>query len=165
MAEESYNLAAAIMAACEGNGLTFATAESCTGGLVGGAVTAVPGISRFYLGGVVTYSNEAKMSLLGVSAATLESVGAVSAECAAQMAEGAARALGADCAVATTGIAGPGGATAGKPVGLVFIAAARRGMGTVVERHVFPGDRESVRRAAVGAALSALLAQAVKPAG
>lgn len=164
MTRESHNLAAAIMAACERGNLTFATAESCTGGLVGGAITAVPGISQFYLGGVVTYSNGAKMSLLGVKAETLETVGAVSAECAAEMAEGASRALGADCAVATTGIAGPGGATDQKPVGLVFVAAARRGMGTTVERHVFPGDRDAVREAAVRAALNALLAQALKPA-
>lgn len=148
-----------ILAACAARGATFATAESCTGGLVGGAVTAVPGASDFYLGGVVSYANSAKRSLLGVRAETLERHGAVSAECAAEMAAGACEALDAGYAVATTGIAGPGGATPDKPVGLVYISAARRGRAASVERHVFPGDRAEVRRAAVDAALALLLSE------
>ncbi|WP_159995379.1 CinA family protein [Roseomonas sp. 18066] len=135
-------------------GLTIATAESCTGGLVAAALTAIPGSSASVLAGFVTYSNEAKTRMLGVPAAMLEAHGAVSAEVAGAMAAGALRESGADLAVSTTGIAGPGGATAGKPVGLVYLAAARRGGGVTVQRHVFPGDRGAVRAAAVGVALA-----------
>lgn len=138
---------------------TIATAESCTGGLVGGAITAVPGASDFFMGGVISYANSAKRALLGVSDETLSRHGAVSAECAAEMAAGACNALNADFAVSTTGIAGPGGATPDKPVGLVYIAAAKRGREATVKRNLFSGNRDEVRAAAVETALSMLLSE------
>jgi PncC family amidohydrolase len=107
-----------------GHGLTLATAESCTGGLVSFRITSVPGSSDYFLGGIVAYSNDLKQSLLGVAEETLERFGAVSEQCALEMAAGARHATGARCAIATTGIAGPGGATARKPVGLIYIACA-----------------------------------------
>ena len=138
---------------------TIATAESCTGGLVGGAITAVPGASDFFMGGVISYANSAKRALLGVSEETLSRHGAVSAECAAEMAAGACNALNADFAVSTTGIAGPGGATPDKPLGLVYIAAAKRGREATVKRNLFSGNRDEVRAAAVETALSMLLSE------
>jgi PncC family amidohydrolase len=102
-------------------GLTLALAESCTGGLAGDCITDVPGSSDYFLGGIVSYSNSAKQALLGVRTETLQAFGAVSAECAAEMAQGARRALGADVAVSVTGIAGPGGGSADKPTGLTFM--------------------------------------------
>ena len=138
---------------------TIATAESCTGGLVGGAITAVPGASDFFMGGIISYANSAKHTLLGVSEETLSRHGAVSAECAAEMAAGACNALNADFAVSTTGIAGPGGATPDKPVGLVYIAAAKRGREATVKRNLFSGNRDEVRAAAVETALSMLLSE------
>ncbi len=137
-------------------GLTVATAESCTGGLIAAALTAVPGSSASVLGGLVTYSNESKAALLGVSRAVLAAVGAVSPEVAHAMAEGAAGRLGADLAVSATGIAGPGGETPGKPVGLVFLGVARRGEAARAERFVFSGDRAAVREATVREALRLL---------
>jgi nicotinamide-nucleotide amidase len=133
-------------------GLTLATAESCTGGLVGARVTDVPGSSDVYVGGVVAYSNEIKERALGVPAKTLAEHGAVSAETALAMARGARAAFGADVAVAVTGVAGPGGGTDEKPVGLVHVAAA----GPAGEREArldFPGDRQTIRGRAVTAAL------------
>jgi PncC family amidohydrolase len=135
---------------------TLATAESCTGGNVSARITAVPGASDYFLGGIVAYANEAKVNLLGVSPETLAIRGAVSAECAREMAEGARRALGVDLAVSTTGIAGPTGATARKPVGLVYVALAGPD-GTDVEEFHFPGGRAVVTAAATEAALLMLL--------
>jgi len=132
--------------------LTVATAESCTGGNVAGRLTSLAGSSEYVLGGIVAYSNQAKQSLLGVSAETLSTRGAVSAECAREMAEGARRAFDADLAVSTTGIAGPGGATQRKPVGLVYVALAGP-EGTTAEEFHFPGGRASVTQAATEAAL------------
>jgi PncC family amidohydrolase len=132
--------------------VTIATAESCTGGTVSGRLTSIAGSSDYFLGGIVAYSNQAKQSLLGVSAETLETRGAVSAECAREMAEGARRAFDADLAVATTGIAGPGGATKRKPVGLVYLALAGPD-GTTTEEFHFPGGRAVVTEAATDAAL------------
>jgi PncC family amidohydrolase len=138
--------------------LTVATAESCSGGGVTLRMTSVPGSSAYVLGGIVAYANEAKIALLGVPPEMLATHGAVSAECARAMAEGARRAFGADLAVATTGIAGPGGATAGKPVGLVYLAVAGpEGTPAEVERHHFPGDRAAVVAAAVEGALRLLV--------
>jgi nicotinamide-nucleotide amidase len=134
--------------------LTLATAESCTGGLVSAAVTAIAGSSATLLAGYVTYSNEAKTASVGVNAALIERVGAVSAEVAQEMAEGAARESGAAMGISTTGVAGPGGGTASKPVGLVYIGVALAGRPTRVERHVFPGDRAAVRAATVATAFS-----------
>jgi nicotinamide-nucleotide amidase len=125
-------------------GLTVASAESCTGGLVGARLTAVPGSSRYYRGGVVTYSNEAKQALLDVPAEALSRHGAVSAEVARAMAEGARRRLGADLAVSTTGISGPDGGTPQKPVGLVYVGFASPA-GSDAHELLFPLDRERHR--------------------
>ena len=136
-------------------GLTCATAESCTGGGVGSAITAVPGSSAVFLGGVISYANEVKRDVLGVSDHDLQTVGAVSGEVAAQMADGARKLLKTDLAVSLTGIAGPDGGSAGKPVGLVWFGlATARGVRT--EKAVFRGDRARVREQAVVHALGML---------
>lgn len=124
-------------------GLTLATAESLSGGSLGAAVTATPGSSRYYCGGIVAYANEAKESLLGVAPALLRRHGAVSAETAEAMASGARSRLGSDLAVSTTGIAGPDGGSEEKPVGLVFLGLAD-GAGVRSERHLFPGTRAEI---------------------
>jgi PncC family amidohydrolase len=136
--------------------VTVAAAESLTGGNVSARITAISGSSAYFLGGIVAYSNAAKASLLGVSEETLATRGAVSAECAREMAEGARRAFGADVAVATTGIAGPSGATERKPVGLVYVALAGPDGVTTEEFH-FPGGRAVVTDASAEAALLLLL--------
>lgn len=136
--------------------LSIATAESCTGGSVAASLTSIAGSSDYVMGGIVSYSNAAKANLLGVSQEILETRGAVSPECARAMATGARLALGADFAVSTTGIAGPGGGTARKPVGLVYIAVADREGARAVEHH-FSGDRGAVTKAATEAALAMLL--------
>ena len=144
-----------LVALLKAQGLTCATAESCTGGGVGSAITAVPGSSAVFAGGVISYSNEVKRDVLGVSDHTLQTVGAVSPETAAQMAEGARRLTKADVAVAVTGIAGPGGGSAEKPVGLVWFGLATAD-GVRTEKAIFPGDREKVRSATVTHALGML---------
>ena len=146
--------AGALLAALKAKGLTLATAESCTGGLIAAALTAIGGSSAVVMAGFVTYSNAAKMRMLGVRERSVVTHGAVSEPVAREMAEGALLRAEVDLALSCTGIAGPGGATPGKPVGLVFIGCARRGGPTVVERHVFPGDRAAVRAATVAAALA-----------
>ncbi|MXP63251.1 nicotinamide-nucleotide amidohydrolase family protein [Roseomonas sp. M0104] len=156
--------AAALLQALQARNLTLATAESCTGGLVSAALTAVPGSSATLLAGYVTYSNAAKQRMLGVAEALLAEFGAVSEPVARAMAEGAVRDSGADLAVSITGIAGPGGATPGKPVGLVHFAAARRGGATLAHRQVLPGDRSTVRAASVGMAFRLLREAAGLPA-
>ena len=133
-------------------GMTLACAESCTGGMIGSEITRMPGASSFFLGSAVTYSNDAKENILGVSHETLLEHGAVSAETALEMASGATRLFGSDAAIAVTGIAGPGGAVPGKPVGLVYIAVAD-GPRVVASRNRFEGDRETVRSRTVSAAL------------
>lgn len=138
-------------------GAFAATAESCTGGLVAGAITAIPGSSGWFDRGFVTYSNEAKVELLGVDSATLEREGAVSEATARAMAEGAVRASRADVAVAITGIAGPDGGTPAKPVGMVCFAWAGRDGPVTAATHHFPGNREAVRRASVVLALEGLI--------
>lgn len=137
-------------------GITVAVAESCTGGEVSHRITAIAGSSVYFLGSIVSYSNSAKANLLGVPADILENPGAVSEPCARAMAEGARRAFGTDVAIATTGIAGPGGGTARKPVGLVYISASGP-TGTIVTEHHFPGDRHGVIAAAATAALDLLV--------
>lgn len=146
---------------------TLALAESCTGGLVSSLITDVPGSSAYLLGAVVSYSNEAKIQLLGVPAALIESAGAVSAEVAAAMAQGARRLFGSDIALAITGIAGPGGGTADKPVGLVYLHLSA-GDSERGERHVWPFDRYGNKLASAQAVLQLLqryLAEKAQPAG
>ena len=136
-------------------GLTCATAESCTGGGVGSAITAVPGSSAVFAGGVISYANEVKRDVLGVSSDILQNVGAVSSETAAQMAEGARRLLKTDLAVSLTGIAGPDGGSEEKPVGLVWFGLATKG-GVRTEKCIFRGDRAKVREQAITHALGML---------
>ncbi|MBL7648310.1 MAG: CinA family protein [Candidatus Hydrogenedentes bacterium] len=135
------------------SGKTIATAESCSGGLIAHRLTNVPGASTPFIGGIVAYSNAVKMALLAVPASTLEIHGAVSEETARAMAGGARKALGSDIAVAVTGIAGPGGGTAEKPVGLVYMAVAGAGITRAV-KHQFQGDRESIKTQTADAALN-----------
>jgi len=138
-----------VLARLRARKLMIATAESCTGGLIAAMLTEIAGSSDVVERGFVTYTNGAKTAMLGVPGDMLAAHGAVSAEVARAMAEGALARSPADIAVAVTGIAGPGGATPTKPVGLVHIGCARRGRPTVVERHVFAGDRRAVRAATV----------------
>ena len=145
-----------LVGALAAKGLTCATAESCTGGGVGFAITAVAGSSAVFWGGVVSYDNSVKHGVLGVPEEILATKGAVSSECAAAMAEGARRLIKTDLAVSITGIAGPGGGSADKPVGLVWFGLASEAR-TVTEKNVFPGDREAVRSAAIEHALRLLL--------
>lgn len=137
-------------------GKTLATAESCTGGGIGAALTAVPGSSSVYKGGIISYTNWVKHNLLGVDQALLDTLGAVSAPVAEAMAKGARKALQADIAVSVTGLAGPGGDEFGNPVGLVFIGYSDAGK-TISRRFLFPGDREAVRQAACREALQLIL--------
>jgi len=151
-AEDDRPLAAMVLDLCREQGLTLATAESCTGGLVAARLTSVPGSSDVFVGGVVAYSNEVKARELGVPEATLEQFGAVSEEAAEAMTAGARERLGADVAVSVTGVAGPGGGTPEKPVGLVFLHA-QGPSGSLARRLDFPGDREAIRGRATAAAL------------
>lgn len=137
------------------NNLTLATAESCTGGLVAGAITAVPGASHIFTHGFVTYANTAKIQMLNVPAAMLATHGAVSEPVACAMAEGARVHAGVDYAVSTTGIAGPDGGTTDKPVGTVWFGLAGP-KGTQAYHKLFQGDRETIRTQAVAFALSLL---------
>jgi PncC family amidohydrolase len=151
MNEQSPNQGARVGDLLRARGATVATAESCTGGLIGHLLTNVSGSSDYYLGGVIAYSNDVKQNILRVQAGTLATVGAVSRETALQMAHGARRLLKADYALSTTGIAGPTGGTAGKPIGLVYIALAGPDIERC-ERHVWEEDRlgnkaRSARRA------------------
>lgn len=143
-------------------GWTLALAESCTGGLVAARLTSVPGASAVFLGGVVAYHNNVKRDLLEVPPATLAAAGAVSAETALAMAQGVRRRLQAGLSAAVTGIAGPGGGTAGKPVGLVFIAVCGP-RGERVERFEFTGHRDAIRSKACAAVLRLLLEHASDP--
>jgi nicotinamide-nucleotide amidase len=159
-------LSRSLLDLCRSRKLTIATAESCTGGLVAAALTDIPGSSDVIDRGFVTYSNDAKRAMLGVKATTLESFGAVSKETATQMAVGALEKAGVDLAVSITGIAGPGGATPGKPVGLVHFAVASRD-GRILNRECRFGaiGRSQVRERSVVEALRMLteLARGPKP--
>ena len=137
-------------------GKTLATAESCTGGGIGAALTAIPGSSEVYKGGIISYPNEIKQKLLGINPILLKNLGAVSAPIAEAMALGARNALNADIAVSVTGLAGPGGDDRGNPVGLVFIGYADDKRITS-RRFTFAGDREEVRKQAVEEALKLIL--------
>lgn len=158
------SLAEETLATARAAGLRLATAESCTGGLIAAALTDIAGSSDVVDRGFVTYSNQAKFDLVGVSVDLLIAHGAVSEAVARAMAEGAIHHSAADLAVSVTGIAGPGGATASKPVGLVHIACARRGGVTLHEQHLFTGDRGAVRMATVKAALKLMLRAMASPA-
>jgi nicotinamide-nucleotide amidase len=149
--------AAALGDALRARGWMCATAESCTGGLVAGAITAIAGSSEWFERGFVTYSNEAKVAMLSVPPETLEAHGAVSEPTAQAMAVGALAQSRADVAVSITGIAGPGGAVPGKPVGTVCFAWASRDGAVRVETRQLPGDRTDVRRASVVIALDGLI--------
>jgi nicotinamide-nucleotide amidase len=151
--------AARLLDACRQAGVKIATAESCTGGLIAGALTAIAGSSDVVERGFVTYSNDAKTELLGVAAALIEKHGAVSEAVALAMAEGALARSHADIAVSVTGIAGPGGATATKPVGLVHLGCARRDRATLLEQRVFAGDRTAVREQSVALAFALIRRQ------
>ena len=148
-----------LVAKLKERGLTCATAESCTGGSVGGAITAVPGSSAVFLGGVISYANEVKRDVLGVPQEILDTHGAVSPECAERMAAGARNLLKSDLAVSLTGIAGPDGGSAEKPVGLVWFGLATKD-GVRTEKKIFAGDRAAVRAQAVNHALELLLSAA-----
>lgn len=150
------SLSAVVVDAARTAGLHLASAESCTGGMVAGAITDTPGASDVFVGSVVAYANDVKRSLLSVPAEVLERQGAVSGEVALAMAEGALRLTGADVSVATTGIAGPGGGSADKPVGLVWFAVASSDGRHTVTRREFLGDREAVRARATTTSLDQL---------
>ncbi len=151
------DLARAVLDRCRAQGLHLATAESCTGGLIVACLTEIAGSSAVVDRGFVTYDNRAKQEVLGVPADLLERVGAVSEEVARAMAEGALARAPVELAIAVTGIAGPGGATPTKPVGLVHLAVALKGEPTRHVREVFPGDRAAVRAASVDAAFRLVL--------
>ena len=155
---ETLDACEALVSACRSLGVTVGTAESCTGGLVASAITAIPGSSEAIRGGVVSYAVPVKHEVLGVSNAILDApgVGAVSSECAAAMAEGARRVLGCDVAVSVTGIAGPGGEEPGKPVGTVWMGLATA-RSTSTFPNLFEGDRSQVRARAVRRALELLM--------
>ncbi|NLE76132.1 MAG: nicotinamide-nucleotide amidohydrolase family protein [Chloroflexi bacterium] len=159
---QGYALAEQVGVALRRAGYTLAVAESCSGGLLLSLLTDVPGSSDYLAGGIVSYSNEAKQGLLGVRGATLAAHGAVSAETAREMARGVRQRLGADLGLAVTGIAGPGGGSAEKPVGLVHIALAAAG-GERLAQHVWPGSRWANKRQSAHAALRLLLAHLASP--
>ncbi|PWB83872.1 MAG: damage-inducible protein CinA [Methylocystaceae bacterium] len=163
MADHSdiHALAEKLLDLCRAQSLRLAIAESCTGGLVAGAITAIPGSSDVFDRGFVTYSNAAKEEMLGVPADVLERFGAVSAETARAMAQGAVHRSFADLAVAVTGVAGPSGGSAEKPVGLVHFACLRKNHGIEhMERRFGPLTREAIREASVLQALEMLVAAA-----
>jgi PncC family amidohydrolase len=156
-------LAERLQGICLGNGLTVGTAESCTGGLVASSITDVAGSSGYFRGGIVAYADDAKESLLDVPPEVLSSHGAVSAQVARAMATGARQRLGIDLAVAVTGIAGPGGGTESKPVGLTYVAVADV-RDVIVRRFIWRGDRASNKLASAEAALELLIERAAEPA-
>ena len=150
--EECVDRARSVVEEAASAGVWLGTAESCTGGLVSASITAVSGSSAVFTGGVASYAFSAKTAVLGVSQATLDAVGAVSLECATEMAQGARRVLDCDIAVSTTGIAGPTGAVPGKPVGTVCFGIDSSGSSHAVRR-LFSGDRDTVRLKSVAFAL------------
>jgi len=158
--EELLALSRRVGDACRSRGTRVGTAESCTGGLIAHLITEVPGSSEYFLGALVTYANEVKTGLADVPAGVLEAHGAVSAQVAKAMAEGARGRLGVDVAVAVTGVAGPDGGSASKPVGLTYVAVADGG-GDDVRRFVWDSDRAGNKRLSAAAALELLLERIV----
>jgi nicotinamide-nucleotide amidase len=144
------------MELCVRRGLSLAVAESCTGGLIGARLTSVPGSSSYFLGGVIAYSNDLKMSLLNIPAELLKSEGAVSGPVAEAMARGAVAATDADCGISVTGVAGPDGGTEEKPVGTVWVGITLPS-GTTSRLYTFSGNRDDVREQTVKAALKLFL--------
>lgn len=140
------------------SGRTLAVAESCTGGLIAGAITSIPGSSVYFPGGIVAYRNSAKTSLLDVPPGLIAAHGAVSREVALAMAEGSLSRFGADLAIAVTGVAGPGGGSRGKPVGTVWVAVVARDGVRQAHRFRFHGDRDAVRRETVRVSLDSAIA-------
>jgi len=157
VAAELEAMARRVLEACTAGNLTLATAESCTGGLIAAALTAIPGSSAWVERGFVTYANEAKAEMLGVPMQMIERFGAVSEPVARAMAEGALAHSRAKVSVSVTGIAGPGGGSADKPVGTVHIAAARQGQPTLHRYCLFTGDRDAVRQDSAIAAMRLLI--------
>jgi PncC family amidohydrolase len=151
------DLAAHLQARCLERGVTVSTAESCTGGLIGHLITEVPGSSAYFPGGLVSYGDAVKQAFLGVPATMLASHGAVSAQVARAMAGGARERFQTDFAVAVTGIAGPGGGSTAKPVGLTYVATASP-RGVAIQRFVWSGDRTENKRATARAAFESLIA-------
>jgi nicotinamide-nucleotide amidase len=151
--------AEALLAACRARGITLATAESCTGGLIAAALTAIAGSSDVFERGFVTYSNAAKHEMIGVPMPLIQSHGAVSEEVARAMAEGALSRSRATIAISVTGVAGPGGGSVEKPVGLVCFGIAKQGQHVVSESHVLAGDRTGIRAAAVAHAFAMIRAR------
>lgn len=151
--------AASLLNACRAKGIRLATAESCTGGLIAGVLTAIAGSSDVVERGFITYSNESKQEMLGVPMELISSVGAVSEPVAQRMAEAALQRSRADIAVSVTGVAGPGGGSAEKPVGLVWFGLAQRGTQVASDHRIFPGDRTAIRVAAVAHAFALIRAR------
>jgi len=161
---EEKNLAEVVGELLRRQGLTVATAESCTGGLVGDLITGIPGSSDYYLGGVIAYANEVKQNLLGVSSVTLKKYGAVSSQTVGEMLRGVINITSADCAVAISGIAGPGGGTRMKPVGLVYIGTQVRKR-IFIQKQLFSGTRELIKERAAWSALNQLRQLLIVPPG
>ncbi len=146
------DLAAKVFKVLHSKGLTFAVAESCTGGMLGARMTDLAGVSAVFLGGIIAYHNDVKRDMLHVPESLMIAHGAVSAECARAMVEGLIKCIGSDVGVSITGIAGPDGGTDKKPIGLVYIGVANN-THTDVHTHYFAGDRAAVRQQAVDASL------------
>jgi PncC family amidohydrolase len=161
--DELLGQAERLQGVCIGRGLTVALAESCTGGLVADAITDVPGSSAYFVGGIVAYADDAKARLLGVPTEVLAAHGAVSAQVARAMAEGVRERFGSSLAASVTGIAGPDGGTAAKPVGLTYVAVADDA-GVDVRRYVWTGDRLENKRSSATAVLEVLLGRVGEPA-
>jgi len=157
MSNETYYLAERVGHMLRSAGLTLSVAESCTGGLLGGVLTEVPGSSDYFAGGVIAYADAVKTRLLDVRPETLATLGAVSAECAIEMARGVRRAAGTSVGLSVTGVAGPGGGTPDKPVGLTYIALVAPDYERA-EKRVWPGDRPGNREASIVLALQMLFA-------
>ena len=155
--QETITAAKKLLTSCEIAGLSIGSAESCTGGLLSGLLTSIPGSSRVFDRGFVTYTNCSKHEMLGVSLKLLENKGAVSVEVAEMMAKGILDRTSVDLSIAITGIAGPGGGTKEKPVGLVFVAVERRNGVSTSESRIFKGNRDRVRLASVDLAISMLM--------
>jgi PncC family amidohydrolase len=161
--DELLDLAGRVGLQCGAAGITIGTVESCTGGLVAHLLTEIAGSSAYFRGGFVTYANEIKVALVGVPTSILEAHGAVSAQTAVAMAEGARQRLGVDVALAVTGIAGPSGGSPAKPVGLTYVAVADA-EGHDVRRYLWTGDRHDNKRTSAAAALELLAERTAPPA-